>query len=147
MISNRSVPSKTVLPHVVYQDVARTVDWLTTRFGFVEHYRYGDPSTPGGAQMRFGDVYIMLSAARPGRSSPAQAGGTFTQMLTLFVEDVDAYYARAKAADLTIFEEINETFYGERQYGVEDIEGHRWLFSQHMRDVDPSEWGAAICHS
>jgi uncharacterized glyoxalase superfamily protein PhnB len=29
--------------------------------------------------------------------------------------------------------------YGEKQYGVEDLEGHRWLFSQHVRDVSPEE--------
>jgi uncharacterized glyoxalase superfamily protein PhnB len=34
--------------------------------------------------------------------------------------------------------------YGEKQYGVEDLEGHRWLFSQHVRDVSPEEWGAKV---
>ncbi len=37
-----------------------------------------------------------------------------------------------------------KTVYGERQYGLEDLDGHRWLFSQHARDVDPKEWGATI---
>ncbi|MDQ3327354.1 MAG: hypothetical protein M3506_02365 [Chloroflexota bacterium] len=41
-------------------------------------------------------------------------------------------------------EDLNETAYGERQYGVEDLEGHRWLFLQHVRDMDPGEWGATI---
>jgi uncharacterized glyoxalase superfamily protein PhnB len=41
-------------------------------------------------------------------------------------------------------EELNETFYGERQYGAEDLEGHHWLFSRHARDVSPDEWGATI---
>ena len=31
-------------------------------------------------------------------------------------------------------------------YGVEDLDGHRWLFSQHARDVDPQEWGATLKH-
>jgi hypothetical protein len=46
--------------------------------------------------------------------------------------------------EATIFEDLNETIYGERQYGVEDLGGHRWLFSQHVRDADPAEWGAII---
>jgi hypothetical protein len=41
-------------------------------------------------------------------------------------------------------EELHETEYGERQYGVEDIEGHRWLFAKHARDVSPEEWGAKV---
>jgi uncharacterized glyoxalase superfamily protein PhnB len=37
----------------------------------------------------------------------------------VFVEDVDAHYDRAKLAGAKIVEELNETAYGERQYGVE----------------------------
>ena len=49
---------------------------------------------------------------------------------------------RTKAAGGRIVEELQVTFYGERQYGVEDLDGHHWLFSQHARDVGPEEWGA-----
>ena len=41
-------------------------------------------------------------------------------------------------------EDLDETVYGERQYGVEDLEGHHWLFSRHAKDVSPEEWGATI---
>jgi uncharacterized glyoxalase superfamily protein PhnB len=138
---NRSVPADTVLPHVIYQDVANALEWLGRTFGFSEHYRYGEPVS--GAQVRLGNACIMLKAARPGSSSPAQAGLS-TQSLTIFVEDVDAHYERTRAAGARIVEEIHETCYGERQYGVVDIEGHHWLFSQHARDVSPDEWGATI---
>jgi uncharacterized glyoxalase superfamily protein PhnB len=62
----------------------------------------------------------------------------------VFIEDVDAHFERAKSAGVRIVEELNETFYGERQYAAEDLEGHRWLFSKHVRDVSPEEWGATI---
>ncbi|MFZ0589511.1 MAG: hypothetical protein WAM39_03445 [Bryobacteraceae bacterium] len=42
MISNRSVPVDSVLPHVVYRNVADAIAWLTKAFGFTEHYRYGE---------------------------------------------------------------------------------------------------------
>jgi uncharacterized glyoxalase superfamily protein PhnB len=138
-MKNRSVPAEIILPHLVYQDVAAAIDWLSRTFGFVEHYRYGDPAQ--GAQMHLGDAWIMLTVARPGRSSPAQAG-VWTQSLTVFVEDVDAYFAKTKLAGAKIVEELHETMYGERQFGVEDLEGHHWLFSRHARDVSPDEWGA-----
>src|SRR5580658_5088878 len=140
-MKNRSVPPDIILPHLVYQDVAAAIDWLTRTFGFVEHYRYGDPAQ--GAQMHLGEAWIMLSVARPGRSSPAQAG-VWTQSLTVFVEDVDAHFEKTKSAGAKIVEDLNETPYGERQYGVEDLEGHHWLFSRHARDVSPDEWGARI---
>ena len=141
MLKNRSVPTDILLPHIVYRDVASAIAWLTAAFGFVEHYRCSDPVD--GAQMHLGDAWILLASARPGRASPVNAGHC-TQSLTIFVDDVDAHYRRAKAAGARIVEELNETAYGERQYGVEDFEGHHWLFSRHARDVSPADWGAKI---
>jgi uncharacterized glyoxalase superfamily protein PhnB len=143
VIANRSVPTDSVLPHLVYQDVAKALAWLTGTFGFTEHFRYGPPDEVQGAQMYLGKAWIMLTRSRPGRASPLQIGHE-TQSLTVFVEDVDSHYARAKSAGAKIVEDLHETEYGERQYGVEDLESHHWLFSKHARDVSPSEWGATI---
>jgi uncharacterized glyoxalase superfamily protein PhnB len=60
----------------------------------------------------------------------------------VFVTDVDEHCARATSAGATITEELHVTAYGERQYGAEDLDGHRWLFASHVRDVSPDEWGA-----
>ncbi len=144
MIENRSVPTNTVLPHVVYQDVAEAIAWLTKTFGFSEHYRYGDPIS--GAQMHLGDAWIMLKCARAGSLSPAQLGYG-TQSLTVFVGDVDGHFQKTKSAGAKILEEPHETVYGERQYAAEDLDGHHWLFSQHARDLSPDEWGAVISQS
>ena len=145
MLRNRSVPPDVLLPHLVYQDVAAAVAWLNKALGFTEHYRYGDPADPEGAQMRLGEAWIMLRRARPGSASPAQLGAA-TQSLTVFVEDVDSHFERARSAGAKIVEQLHETEYGERQYGVEDLEGHHWLFSRHARDVSPDEWGAIIAN-
>jgi len=141
MLKNRSVPTDTILPHIVYEDVAGAIVWLTKTFGFIEHYRYGDPIS--GAQMFLGNVHIMLRRARSGEASPAKIGQQ-TQSLTIFVNDVKAHFQRAKSVGANIVEELHETIYGERQYGVVDIEGHPWILSQHARDVSPDEWGATI---
>jgi len=140
MTANRSVPTDTVLPHIIYQDVPNAVAWLTRVFGFTEHYRYGEPVS--GAQMYAGQTCIMIKGAR-GQASPAQLGYG-TQSLTIFVDDVDAHFARTRSAGANIVEDLNETVYGERQYGVEDLDGHHWLFSQHARDLSPDAWGAII---
>jgi uncharacterized glyoxalase superfamily protein PhnB len=140
-MENRSVPTNSVLPHLVYRDVARACDWLKRVFGFTEHYRYGDPVS--GVQMRLGDAVIMLTGPREGTESPVTVGFE-TQTLTVFVADVDAHYAHAKQQGAFIWEELHETIYGERQYGVKDIDSHRWLFSQHAHNVNPAEWGATV---
>lgn len=139
-MKNRSVPVDTVLPHIIYKNLPGAIEWLSKAFGFREHYRYGEPS---GAQMHLGNAYIMVRSARPGDAT-AKPGSEQAASLTVFVDDVDAHYRQARPAGAKIVEELHEVMYGERQYGVEDLEGYRWLFSQHVRDVSPEEWGAKI---
>ncbi|HTZ72338.1 MAG TPA: VOC family protein [Candidatus Aquilonibacter sp.] len=140
-MKNRSVPADIVLPHVTYQNLDQAIGWLNRVFGFEEHYRYGSPLS--GAQLRLGEAWIMVNAAKPGFSSPARAGCA-TQSLTIFVQDVDGHHARAKAAGAKILEDPHETVYGEYQCAAEDLEGHHWLFSRHARDANPADWGATV---
>jgi uncharacterized glyoxalase superfamily protein PhnB len=143
-LKNRSVPADILLPHVVYQNVTDAIAWLTRVFGFSEHYHYGNSGgLVDGAQMYLGKAYIMVQGAHRGGATPAKSG-LYTQSVTVFLEDVDAHYRRAKSEGAKIVEDLNETCYGERQYGVEDLDGHHWLFSQHAKDVSPDEWGATI---
>jgi uncharacterized glyoxalase superfamily protein PhnB len=142
MISNRSVPANVILPHVSYRNVAEAMAWLSRVFGFQENYRYGvEGDQVSGAQMHLGDAYVMVRT-RVGET-PAELGFG-TQSLTVFVEDVEAHCARAKAEGATIVEEPHETAYGEFQYAALDLDGHHWLFSRHARDVAPEAWGAVV---
>ena len=143
---NRSVPVDTVLPHVTYPDVAEAIAWLGRTFGFEEQYRYGDPNAISGAQVYLGRAVIQLRRAREGWSSPRQLGFG-TQSLTVFVDDVDRHFERARDEAATIVEGLQETLYGERQYGVDDFAGHHWLFSTHAHDVNPADWGAAVAEN
>jgi len=141
VISNRSVPTDTLLSHVSVEDVARSISWLSKAFGFVEHYRYGNPLS--GAQMHLGNAWVMLKRADVGRQTPKQLGYG-TQSLTVFVEDIAAHFQTAKSAGARIVEDLHETVYGELQYAALDLDGHHWLFSRHARDVGPSDWGATV---
>ena len=147
MLFNRSVPVDTILPYVVYRNLPEAIAWLTRVFGFVEHYRYGNPASPSGAQLCAGNAWIMVNSAKDDEHTPAEAGFG-TQSLTIFVEGVEAHYARvlahSAAAGAKIVEELHETEYGELQYAVIDLDGHHWLFSRHARDADPASWGAQI---
>jgi uncharacterized glyoxalase superfamily protein PhnB len=141
MLRNRSVPVDTILPHVEYQNLPEAIQWLTTKLGFVEHFRYGDPVS--GGQLRLGNAWIMVRAARGLYKTPDELGFG-TQSLTVFLENVEEHYSRSKAAGLTVVEELHETEYGEYQYAITDLEGHHWLFSRHARDVCPDAWGATL---
>lgn len=61
-------------------------------------------------------------AARRGYAS---AGGSLdAEPGPVFIKDVDAHYAKARAEGAKIVEELHETMYGERQYGVVHLDGH-----------------------
>jgi PhnB protein len=45
------------------------------------------------------------------------------------VPDLDAHFERASSVGATILSEPEEGGAG-RQYRVEDVEGHRWMFAQ-----------------
>lgn len=53
-MNNRSVPTESMLAHLVYRDVVTACEWLTRVFGFTERYRYGQPVS--GIQMHLGGV-------------------------------------------------------------------------------------------
>lgn len=144
MIANRSLPSDTLLPHIMVRDVEEAIAWYSRVFGFTEHYRYGEPVS--GAQMRAGNGWIMLKRAQQENKLPRQLGYG-TQSLTVFIEDVDGHYELAKAGGAKILEEPHETVYGEWQYAAEDADGHHWLFSRHHRNLSPDTWGAIAANA
>ena len=137
MLTNRSAPSATVTPVLIYPDVRAAVEWLQTAFGFEEKVRIGDAHR---SQLAFGtDGAIVVADVR--RDKVAPSGGVFTQEIKLRVDDVDAALARALEAGAQVREEPKTYEYGERSCLVEDPFGHRWELTQTVQDVDPAEWG------
>jgi PhnB protein len=55
------------------------------------------------------------------------------------VPDVDVAFDRAVQAGATVFEPVNDAFWGDRTGQVLDPSGHRWAFDQHIRDVPAEE--------
>jgi uncharacterized glyoxalase superfamily protein PhnB len=142
MQTNRSIPSATVIPVLVYPDVRAAVRWLSEAFGFVERIRIGDHHR---AQMSIGAEGAVIVAETHGVQQPPVAG-LVTHVLKVRVEDVDAYVERARSYGATVVQEPVEHEYGEREGTVEDLAGHRWQFTQTMRDVAPEEWGGVVVH-
>lgn len=93
--------------------------------------------------MKAGNAWIMLKQMKSENRTPAELGFG-TQSLTIFIEDLEAHFARAQSAGVTLLEELHETVYGELQYAALDPDGHQWVFSRHMRDLSPEQWGATI---
>jgi uncharacterized glyoxalase superfamily protein PhnB len=137
VLENRSIPSATVIPVLVYPDVRTAVAWLTEAFGFVERVRVGEDHR---SQMRIGDDgAVIVADVRREQQPPTE--GTVTHVIKVRVADVDAQLKRARAHGAKVLQEPTEYPYGERECDVEDLAGHRWQFTQTLRDVAPEEWG------
>jgi uncharacterized glyoxalase superfamily protein PhnB len=134
---NRSIPPSTVIPVLAYPDVRAAVAWLTGAFGFTERTRIGESHR---AQMSIGeDGAVIVADARDGQQPPED--GFATHLLKIRVSDVAAQYERARGYGARILDPPTDEPYGERDFTVEDLAGHRWQFSETLRDVAPEEYG------
>lgn len=129
-----------ITPYLLYEDVAGSLDWLTDAFGFREKLRFPGPEgNITHAEIELGDGVIMLGDPGDEYRNPKRLGQA-TQLVHVYVDDVDKHFRRAKEAGATIVSELEDQTYGDRRYIAEDLEGHRWTFSQHVRDVAPEDW-------
>ncbi|MCI0665971.1 MAG: VOC family protein [Acidobacteria bacterium] len=140
---NRSMPHSVVIPVLAYPDVREAVEWLCHSFGFVERLRIGDHRS----QLSFGEGSVIVtgsaSTSEAIDSYSLPAGGPGHSVMVRVV-DVDSHYEHAKQFGARIISSPTDYPYGERQYTVEDLGGHRWTFSETVADVDPSVWGGTL---
>jgi len=131
-----------VTANVFYDDLAAALEWLSKAFAF--ETRMSMPGPDGGlvhAEMRVADSAIMMSPTATNElwKSPRPLGGSLTQGLYIYVDDVDAHHVRARSAGATIAAEPEEMFWGDRTYIAEDPAGHRWTFATHVREGSPED--------
>jgi len=131
--TNRSMPSATVIPVLLYPDVQAAVAWLCKAFGFTQRLRIGDHR----AQLCIGQGALVVAR---GDAAP----GNRNHSIMVRVVDADRHFALARDAGATILAEPASFPYGERQYTAVDLAGHVWAFSQSERDVDPGSWGGEL---
>ena len=75
-----------------------------------------------------------------GAVGPRTVGGT-PVTLHVYVEDVDAVFARALELGATEVQAVTDQFYGDRSGLFDDPWGHRWDVATHVEDVPPEEMG------
>lgn len=127
-----------IFPALRYQDAPAAIEWLTRAFGFEEQIVVPGPDdTIAHAQLSFGSGMIMLGSIRDDElrmRSPRDLGGAVSGSIYVYVEDIDAHYERAKAADAEIVRELSDTSYDSREYSARDLEGRLWSFGTYRPD-------------
>lgn len=131
-----------VTPYLHVDGASAAIDFYTEVLGATERMRMpGDtPESIGHAELQLGDSVIMIADEFPrmGALGPKSVGGSPVTM-HVYVEDVDAVFARAVHAGARALEEPTDQFYGDRAGQFEDPFGHRWSIASHVEDVPPEE--------
>lgn len=133
-----------ITPHIVVHDGRAAADWYRHVLGAREGLRIELPNGKLLVELRFDDTLMMLADEFPemGIVSPRTLGGTY-MALYLAVEDADAIWQRVLEAGAEVFVPLDDSFWGDRQGQIIDPFGHRWGFSQHVREIPAEEIRAA----
>jgi len=127
-----------VIGLLVYEDIPAAHDWLVKVFGLTPGgvYRDAQGSAVHG-EVRAGEFVIwMHRVTAEFRLDSAQRMDVASGGLVVLVDDVDAHYAHAKAQGARVDREPRDQPYGHRDYGVTDLEGHRWWFATPVKKVE-----------
>lgn len=132
--------SPAVIPMIAYENGPAAMDWLASAFGFRERARMlAENGRLTHGEMEAGGGVIMLATPSAHYRGPkrhreecdlAKSWHDVPYIIDgvlVYVDDVDAHFARAKAAGATILSAVEQSQEG-RRYRAEDIEGHRWMF-------------------
>ncbi len=128
-----------------YEDAAAAIPWLCAAFGFeVRLIVEGDGGVVEHSELTYGEGLIMVGdARRTGKFSqiraPSAVGGINTQNIMVYVDDVDAHCAHARASGARVVMEPKTSDYGvdywtDRTYECVDLGGHHWWFVQRLRN-------------
>lgn len=133
-----------VMPHLVCRNATAAIDFYVRAFGAVESMRLAGPDGKlMHAMLKIGEGYVMLMDENPawGAVGPESLNGSPVS-LHLYVEDVDAAFARAVDAGARATMPPDNMFWGDRYCVLADPFGHQWSLATHIHDATPEEMQA-----
>lgn len=122
----------TLTPQIMAHDARETLEFLKSVFGADVLELFEDEDRILHSELRIGDSRIMLAQSN-------DEFGDFPLMTNVYVEDVDATFARAIDLGASPLREPEDQFYGDRTGGVVDGQGNQWWISTHIEDVSDDE--------
>ena len=122
----------TVTPQIISSDARKTLEFMDAVFGAKTVQLYEDGELIVHSEVMLGDSRVMVAQAD-------DEFGDFPAMLNVYVEDVDATFAKAVEHGASPLREPEDQFYGDRIGGVVDSEGNQWWIATHLEDVPEEE--------
>ncbi|SRR6266568_3861710 len=122
-------------PNLMVEDVNKTVDFYREVLGFSLTMSLPKEGTFEWAQMQNGETEIMFQSRKSMSSEldlfKEQAVGA---SLTFFIDlkDVEKLYMKVRD-EITVLADLHVTFYGTKEFSMQDINGYILTFAQMMQ--------------
>lgn len=140
-VKNPPTGYHSVTPAICVRRAAEAIDFYKRAFGAQEVDRFvGPDGSVMHAEIQIGDSRIMLGEENEqwGAKSPLSTNGN-PGSLHIYVDDVDAAFARALAAGATVKYPLENAFWGDRYGKVTDPYGHEWGLATRVKELTPQQ--------
>ncbi len=147
MVKNAPEGNQLIIPYLAYDNAGEAIQFLCRAFGFECRFQFPmEDGRVGHAELALHGETLMLASSQPALKflGPRSLPG-LNAHVAVYVDDVDAHFARAKMEGAEVLSEPETQFYGDRTYRVRDCEGHQWTFATHVKDISPEEMGSGTC--
>lgn len=132
MLKNPPDGYHTLTPQTIVDDAHETISFLIDVLGAEVDFIFDNDGFVMHSELLVGDSRVMVSSAS--EDFPA-----FPLLLHIYLDDVDATFAKAVEAGATPLREPEDQFYGDRTGGVRDSQDNQWWFSTPIEDVSEDE--------
>lgn len=136
----RSVPEgqHSITAYLGLSDASEAIDFYVRAFCAEQVFRLDTPQGKvGHAELRIGDSALMIADACA--DGPFDEGKRGSIALHLYVDNVDARFARAIQAGARVVSAVQDQFYGDRSGTLEDPYGVVWFVATHKEDLTAEE--------
>jgi uncharacterized protein YndB with AHSA1/START domain/uncharacterized glyoxalase superfamily protein PhnB len=133
---------QSITPMCVFKDARQAIAFYKEALGAEERFVMPGPDGVGvmHAEIKIGTSLIMLGEECPQEPcKSAESLGASPVSFYLYVEDVDAAYAKAVAAGALPCMSVQEMFWGDRIGTVKDPFGYSWTLATHVKDPTMEE--------
>jgi ankyrin repeat protein/uncharacterized glyoxalase superfamily protein PhnB len=111
------------VPMIYVPDVARALDWYSS-IGFKEMVRYEDDGLVNFGMVSFGGAEIMVNMH--GKKGPHDVS------LWFYTDRINDIYQLMRNQQIEFEQDIEDMFYGARQFGIRDLNGYVLYFIQDL---------------
>ncbi|NKX53508.1 VOC family protein [Arthrobacter mobilis] len=126
-MENRHYPPAGVWPGLQSRDARGLIRFLTGTVGFSTHALYEEGGAVVHSELLWPEGGLVLVSSYSEASLWAREPGG--AQLNVYTRDPDALYHSVSAAGAQIIQELTDTDYGARLFGLRDPDGNLWGFS------------------